>query len=46
VLILDEATSSIDSETDQVIQQVIRENFQEYTVISVAHRVSFSLSFF
>lgn len=39
VLILDEATSSVDSETDSVMQNVIKEEFYHHTIISVAHRV-------
>lgn len=43
ILILDEATSSIDSDRDAVMQNVIREVFSGYTIISVAHRVSLFL---
>lgn len=39
VLILDEATSSVDSETDSVMKNVIKEEFCHHTIISVAHRV-------
>jgi ABC-type multidrug transport system fused ATPase/permease subunit len=39
ILILDEATSSVDSDTDAVMQKVIKEGFAGYTIISVAHRV-------
>ncbi|TID14876.1 hypothetical protein CANINC_004547 [Pichia inconspicua] len=39
ILILDEATSSVDYETDCRIQSVINDKFNECTVICIAHRL-------
>ncbi|ODQ61559.1 hypothetical protein WICANDRAFT_59643 [Wickerhamomyces anomalus NRRL Y-366-8] len=39
VLYLDEATSSIDFETDSKVQKIINEEFTDCTVLCVAHRL-------
>jgi ATP-binding cassette subfamily C (CFTR/MRP) protein 1 len=39
ILILDEATSNVDLETDRWIQEVIRKEFKDRTIITVAHRI-------
>ncbi len=40
ILVLDEATSSIDTETEQMIQQAVERVMQERTSLVVAHRLS------
>ena len=39
LVILDEATSNVDSETDKLMQTIIRDEFRDHTIVTVAHRV-------
>ncbi|DBA04859.1 TPA: hypothetical protein N0F65_004496 [Lagenidium giganteum] len=39
VVVMDEATASIDHETDMKLQKVIRSEFKQSTVITIAHRL-------
>ncbi|KAI0858183.1 P-loop containing nucleoside triphosphate hydrolase protein [Xylaria cubensis] len=39
ILILDEPTSSVDPNTDAQMQAIIRDEFQDHTIIMIAHRL-------
>lgn len=39
VVVLDEATASVDLQTDEIVQTMLREEFRDSTVITIAHRI-------
>lgn len=45
ILLLDEMSSSVDNETERVMQEIIRAEFKNYTVIAVSHRLDMIMDF-
>ncbi|CAI6082463.1 unnamed protein product, partial [Clonostachys chloroleuca] len=45
IVIMDEATSSVDADTDELIQGIIRKSFSDRTLIVIAHKLDTVLDF-
>ena len=42
---MDESSSNVDLDTDRIMQQIIREEFERYTIVMVNHRLENILDF-
>ena len=45
VILMDEATSSVDQETDNIVQRTIRSQFNQSTLLTIAHRLQTIIDF-
>lgn len=45
IIFLDEVTSNVDYDSDAKIQKIIREDFKECTVVTIAHRINTILDY-
>ncbi|KAF2817519.1 P-loop containing nucleoside triphosphate hydrolase protein [Mytilinidion resinicola] len=45
IVVLDEATSSVDAATDRLMQEILRSAFADRTIIAIAHRLDTILDF-
>lgn len=45
ILLLDEFSSGVDRDTERVMQRIIREKFEAYTVVMVSHRLDMVMDF-
>ncbi|KAM0556988.1 hypothetical protein ACHAPJ_005667 [Fusarium lateritium] len=46
LLLLDEVSSSVDKVTDRAMQEIIRDEFESYTIVMVSHRLEMVMDFF
>jgi ABC-type multidrug transport system fused ATPase/permease subunit len=45
ILLLDEVSSNVDYETERLMQEIIRVEFRNYTIVAVSHRLDMIMDF-
>jgi ABC-type multidrug transport system fused ATPase/permease subunit len=45
ILLLDEVSSNVDHETERLMQDIIRVEFRNYTIVAVSHRLDMIMDF-